>query len=530
MSSESAADGLSSSSWRSFLRLLGDHKGEYLGVTVFAMLIGALEGLLHPLLIRAIFDEAASRDDFTRFIYLVIGYLVLGLGLNGAAFLVSLWQQKLDNRIVRKASADLLQAYYSKSYRDVLKDGVGHFVSRIRSDVKDGLVPMLSVVRQLLVKTAMFIALVVALLIISWQAFVVLAAIIPIATAVSLVVGKKVRELTRTERDKEARVLSVLTAAVGAFKTACTFGLQKKTVRAYDNDMADLLDSSYRRFKVVRSLQGASDLTMVISDVCSIFVGALFVFRQQMSFGSFIAFMNAFWRSATTLVAIFKHWAELESLGAIVARIDGFLRSAPPRPRTGSSDELVATSLAYAYEDVAVFSGFSMTATPGASILIIGDNGSGKTTLANILAGHLAPTQGNLSLPPRVSAVTLPLAFPPIRVSEMGADIALLERFELASAELMQSYPDQLSAGQQQKLALAMALTLDADLYVLDEPLANLDVRSRALAIEEIFRRAKGRMLVVIMHGSEEFHPLFDRVHALAPTDGAEREEAAVAL
>ncbi|MBR7552398.1 hypothetical protein KC220_28035, partial [Mycobacterium tuberculosis] len=77
-------------------------------------------------------------------------------------------------------------------------------------------------------------------------------------------------------------------------------------VQAHDRSLREVLDSTYQRFRVVRTLQGASDLTMVISDVCSIFVGALFVFRQQMTLGSFIAFMNAFWRSATTLIGIFK--------------------------------------------------------------------------------------------------------------------------------------------------------------------------------------------------------------------------------
>lgn len=505
-----------SSTWRNFTWLLGRFRKEYVAVTLVAAAMGGVEGLIHPLLMKAIFDEAANRDDFTRLIYLVLGYLALGLVLNVGAYATSLWQQRLDNRIVQQVSADLLRAYYTKSYRDILREGAGNYVARIRSDVKDGVVPMLSMVRMVCVKLATFLALVAALLYISWEAFFVLAAIIPIATFVSVAVGKKIRGLTVVERDKEAEVLSVLTKAVGAFKIACTFGLVPKSVEAYDKGTRAVLDSGYKRFRVVRTLQGASDLTMVVSDVCSIFVGAIFVFRQQMTLGSFIAFMNAFWRSATTLIAIFKHWAELHSYGATLARVTEFMQQNPSKPYFLQSDRIIATSLSYAYDQKEVFSGFSMTLTAGSSALIVGDNGSGKTTLANVLAGYLQPTGGCLTLPRTVSSITLPLSFPPIKVDQLGANMDLLTKLNIDTPDILGAYPDELSAGQQQKLALAIALSKKADLYILDEPLANLDVRSRSIAMTEIFERTRGCMLVLIMHGSDEFHAHFDQVHLLS--------------
>jgi ATP-binding cassette subfamily B protein len=79
---------------------------------------------------------------------------------------------------------------------------------------------------------------------------------------------------------------------------------------------------------------------------------------------------------------------------------------------------------------------------------------------------------------------------------------------------------DQLSVGQQQKVALALALTTDADLYIFDEPLANLDMSSRAIAMQEIWRKTDGQMLVMIMHDVEDYLSLFDRVIRLGQTSG----------
>jgi ATP-binding cassette subfamily B protein len=494
------------------MRLVGSCRTEYAAVTLFAALVGGAEGLVHPLLMKAIFDEAASRAEFARFVYLVLGYLALGLSINVSIYLLSLWQLKLDNKIVKQVSDRLLRAYFSKDYRDVLREGSGYYVSRIRSDVKDGVIPMLALVRTTAVKAVTFVALVSVLIFISWQAFLILSAIIPIATVVSLLVGKKIRGLTSMERDKEAVLLDALSKSVGAFKMVCSFGLGARTLGTFSARMDEVLDTGYRKFRVIRLLQGASDLTMVVSDVCSIFVGALFVFRRQMSFGSFIAFMNAFWRSATTLIEIFRQWAELHSHAATVSRVVAFIDEPPAAPYHRTGNAVAANGIGYGYDATPVISDFSMRLEPGNRALIVGQNGTGKTTLANILSGYLSPSQGQLELPARISAVTLPALFPPIKVRELGADAGLLGLFGIDEPEILDAYPDQLSAGQQQKLSLALALSQDADLYVLDEPLSNLDVRSRPIAMREIQHRTHGRILVVIMHGAEEYHSLFDRV------------------
>ena len=77
---------------------------------------------------------------------------------------------------------------------------------------------------------------------------------------------------------------------------------------------------------------------------------------------------------------------------------------------------------------------------------------------------------------------------------------------------MLDAFGSELSSGQQQKLALALALSREADLYVVDEPLANLDRQARDRAMTLLMERTKGKSLVAIMHGCEEYYDLFDRV------------------
>lgn len=75
--------------------------------------------------------------------------------------------------------------------------------------------------------------------------------------------------------------------------------------------------------------------------------------------------------------------------------------------------------------------------------------------------------------------------------------------------------PALLSQGEQRKLQCVCALLKDADVYIFDEPLANVDGASKRVIMEEIARRTEGRTLILILHGEQDFRVMFDRELAL---------------
>jgi ATP-binding cassette subfamily B protein len=119
--------------------------------------------------------------------------------------------------------------------------------------------------------------------------------------------------------------------------------------------------------------------------------------------------------------------------------------------------------------------------------------------------------------------LTAPPELPPLPVKDLVLDPTLLSAFELE--DLKGHTADQLSSGQKQKVALGVLLSQEADLYLLDEPLANLDRKSKERAIECIFARTQGKILVVVLHGEEDLSQRFSRVIQLTGTDPAFLEE-----
>ena len=162
------------------------------------------------------------------------------------------------------------------------------------------------------------------------------------------------------------------------------------------------------------------------------------------------------------------------------------------------------------YEGKYVFKNLNLTVKKGEKICIVGDNGTGKTTLAHILSGYLKPDSGEIKFPEKVASITLPLHFPPVKIKDLGLNPDLIK--ELGLENFLEKTADELSAGEKQKLGIALALSSDADFFIFDEPLENIDEKSREKVFKLILDHTKGKTLLIIMHGFNEYHKFFDRV------------------
>lgn len=167
----------------------------------------------------------------------------------------------------------------------------------------------------------------------------------------------------------------------------------------------------------------------------------------------------------------------------------------------------------------------------GEVLALIGPNGAGKSTLLSILAGSLAPDEGEVvqaSPRPRVGWVPQrPAQYGRLTPRENLELFARLERVpdpEAAAGRLLElvELPDdgrlgaELSLGNQQRLNLAVALLADPDVLLLDEPTASLDPRQRR-RFWEVGRavRDAGGAVVFVTQNLEELERFADRVAVL---------------
>lgn len=180
-------------------------------------------------------------------------------------------------------------------------------------------------------------------------------------------------------------------------------------------------------------------------------------------------------------------------------------------------------------------SGVDLDIGIGEGLLVVGPNGSGKSTLAWILAGLTVPSEGSALMDGEPLDTVGPrstMLFQHARLqlfrSTVAADVAwgggveeeavdpALRLVGLDPAEVRGRRIDELSGGQQRRVALAGLMARRPELLVLDEPFSGLDAEGRSTLVEVLGRlRASGTAVVVVSHDYEGAEDYVSRVVAL---------------
>jgi NitT/TauT family transport system ATP-binding protein len=176
---------------------------------------------------------------------------------------------------------------------------------------------------------------------------------------------------------------------------------------------------------------------------------------------------------------------------------------------------------------------------------LLGPSGCGKTTLLKIIAGLIAPSRGEVWVNgkkvdgpgPERAFVFQDFALLPwanvLRNVAFGLELRGLsreERIKLAQDYIARvglkgfetSYPHQLSGGMRQRVGLARALAVDADILLMDEPFSSVDEQTRRKFQEDLLDllQVERKTVIFVTHSIEEATYLSDRIVLLSPRPG----------
>jgi len=197
------------------------------------------------------------------------------------------------------------------------------------------------------------------------------------------------------------------------------------------------------------------------------------------------------------------------------------------------------SSLSFSRGSHQIYRDFSAQIDTGEAVLLTGPNGTGKSTLIGLIGGLLQPQSGTIeidglnvaklnsaaqaklrSIAPQRRSFTLAFTVAEIlqvlpkklRVADPSQSVS-----KLGLQELLAKKVTELSIGQQERVSLALALSQEANYYLLDEPFSAQDIGSTEVILEiiqELKSNKKG--VLVISHNQDAISKYFDRVISLA--------------
>jgi multiple sugar transport system ATP-binding protein len=195
------------------------------------------------------------------------------------------------------------------------------------------------------------------------------------------------------------------------------------------------------------------------------------------------------------------------------------------------------------FDNVRAVDGIDLLARESEFLVLLGPSGCGKTTLMRLIAGLEQPTTGDIvidskvvtDLPPRARNIAMVFQsyalYPhltveknisfPLRAIGMPKD-EIRRKVEWAARmfgieRFLDRKPRQLSGGERQRVALARAVVREPVVFLLDEPLSNLDAKLRNSARDELkqFQRDLATTTIYVTHDQAEAMGLGDRIAVL---------------
>jgi ATP-binding cassette subfamily B protein len=389
----------------------------------------------------------------------------------------------------------------------------------------------------------MMVGAAVMLFVTSWKlaAFVLLgvpATLIPI-----LVLGRRVRRLSRASQDRVADVSAYVDEAIHEIRTAQAYAHEDADRAAFGRHAEAAYDVALTRIRQKAFLIGSVILIAFSAVGIILWVGGHDVLAGRMSAGELSAFVFYAVVVATGAGTVSEVWGELQRAAGATERLMELLATrpqivAPPAPvappqRASRTLEFDAVGFNYpARPGIAALKSFTLRVASGERVALVGPSGAGKSTVFSLLLRFYDPQLGTvrvdgvdardmdprelrrlIAVVPQEPVIFAASVLDNVRYGRAGASREeVLAACEKANAlEFIERLPQgldtplgergvTLSGGQRQRLAIARALLADRPILLLDEATSSLDAASERLVQQALEALEAGRTTLVIAH------------------------------
>lgn len=526
---------------RALLPFLAPYRGLMIAA-ILALVLTAMISLTLPLAVRRVIDnfgtgEAELLDQYFVAALIIAALLAVGTGLRYA--LVTRFGERVVADI-RKAVFDRVISMSPAFYENLM---TGEVLSRITTDTTlilsvIGSSVSIALRNMLIVTGGLVLMLFTSAKLTAMVLLIVPAVIVPI-----LVLGRRLRVLSRENQDWIAASSGNASESLGAVQTVQAFTNEAASQSQFAQMTEASYDAAQRRIKT-RALMTIIVIFLVFAGVVGVlWMGARDVRADQMTPGALVQFVIYAVMVAGGVAALSEIWGELQRAAGATERLVELLRTEDTVQDPAAAIALpspVAGRIAFedvhfrypARPDVQALVGVNLSINPGETVAFVGPSGAGKTTIIQLILRFYDPASGRITLDgvdlrdvsraafrrsvalvPQDPVIFAASARENIRFGRPDATDAEIDAAAEAAAAhgFISALPDgydsylgergvMLSGGQKQRIAIARAILRDAPVLLLDEATSALDAESERAVQAAVDRLSADRTTLIVAH------------------------------
>ena len=502
----------------------------------------AVVSLILPLAVRRVVDTFSLGNTI-----ILDQYFVAAIGIAGLLSIGTALRYALVTRLGERVVTDIRKAVFARvihlSPQFFEKIMTGEVLSRITTDTTVILSVIGSSISIALRNVFILIGGMILMLLTSLKLTSLVFLIVPAILVPILVLGRRLRVISRENQDWIAASSGNASEALMAVQTVQAFSHENLTKKSFDS-VAETSFSSAKKRIITRSFLTVIVIFLVFSGVVGVlWVGARDVRNELMSVGMLVQFVIYSIMVAGAVAALSEIWSELQRAAGATERLVELLNiddtvNDPVEavsPPSSWSGEITFRNITFAYPtraDETTLSNINLKIKPGETIALVGPSGAGKSTFIQLLQRFYDPDQGeifldgidiktmnrlefrkSIALVPQDPVIFATTVMENIRFGNPEAnDEEIYEAARSAAAhdfisDLPKGYSTyvgergvMLSGGQKQRVAIARAILRNAPVLLLDEATSALDAENERSVQKAFDHLSKGRTTIVVAH------------------------------